>query len=283
MKKTWPIEIDCPNCAAKLEAALKKLPGVDDVTVNYVHKRITLEAADANFGAVTAAVLAKTAEIEPDTVIHVDGAGESAHEDQHCHDGHCDCGHDHAHDHPHEHAHDHDHGHSHGHSHGTAKGRTLLLRVGAAVALLFAGFLLKGLPAVSVGCFVAAYLAVGYDVLYRAFRNILRGEVFDENFLMSVASVGAMVMGEYAEAAAVMALYQVGEYFQDKAVDKSRASIAALMDIRPDHANLLQDGAAVEVSPERVKVGEMILVKPGEKLPLDGVILEGESALTPRR
>ena len=279
MKKTWPIEIDCPNCAAKLEAALKKLPGVTDVTVNYVHKRITLEAADAEFGAVTAAVLAKTAEIEPDTVIHVDGAGESAHEDQHCHDGHCDCGHDHAHDHPHEHAHDHDHGHDHGHSHGTAKGRTLLLRVGAAVALLFAGFLLKGLPVVGVGCFVAAHLAVGYDVLYRAFRNILRGEVFDENFLMSVASVGAMVMGEYAEAAAVMALYQVGEYFQDKAVDKSRASIAALMDIRPDHANLLQDGATVEVSPERVKVGEMILVKPGEKLPLDGVILEGESAL----
>ncbi|MBQ7849286.1 MAG: cadmium-translocating P-type ATPase [Clostridia bacterium] len=273
MKKTWPIEIDCPNCAAKLEAALKKLPGVDDVTVNYVHKRITLEAADADFGAVTAAVLAKTAEIEPDTVIHVDGAGESAHEDQHCHDGHCDCGHDHAHDHPHKHAHDHDHGH------GTAKGRVLLLRVGAAAALLIAGFLLESVPAVSVCCFVAAYLAVGYDVLYRAFRNILRGEVFDENFLMAVASIGAMVMGEYAEGAAVMALYQVGEYFQDKAVDKSRASITALMDIRPDHANLLKDGRTVEVSPEEVSVGDLILVKPGEKLPLDGVIVDGESAL----
>ncbi|MBE5797434.1 MAG: cadmium-translocating P-type ATPase [Clostridiales bacterium] len=151
------------------------------------------------------------------------------------------------------------------------------MRVCAAVGLLIAGYLLEGIPA--VGCFVAAYLTVGYDVLYRAFRNILRGEVFDENFLMAVASIGAMVMGEYAEGAAVMALYQVGEYFQDKAVDKSRASITALMDIRPDHANLLRDGAVLEVSPEAVRVGDLILVKPGEKLPLDGVIEEGESAL----
>ena len=267
MKKTWPIQIDCPNCAAKLEAALAKLPGVEAVTVNYVHKRITLQAADADFAAVTAAVLAKTAEIEPDTAIAVDGAGEESH--AHCH-GDC-CGHDH-------HGHDHDH---HGHSHGASKGRTLLIRVGAAVVLLAAGFLLAGRvhQAVSIACFVAAYLCVGYDVLWTALRNILRGEVFDENFLMAVASIGAMVMGEYAEGAAVMALYQVGEYFQDKAVDKSRASITALMDIRPDHANKLVDGAPVEVSPEEVAVGDLILVKPGEKLPLDGVVVEGESAL----
>ena len=268
MKKTWPIQIDCPNCAAKLEAALAKLPGVEAVTVNYVHKRITLQAADADFAAVTAAVLAKTAEIEPDTVIAVDGAGEESH--AHCHED-C-CGHDH-------HGHDHDH---HGHSHGGAsKGRTLLIRVGAAVVLLAAGFLLAGRvhQAVSIACFVAAHLCVGYDVLWTALRNILRGEVFDENFLMAVASIGAMVMGEYAEGAAVMALYQVGEYFQDKAVDKSRASITALMDIRPDHANKLVDGAPVEVSPEEVAVGDLILVKPGEKLPLDGVVVDGESAL----
>ncbi len=267
MKKTWPIQIDCPNCAAKLEAALAKLPGVEAVTVNYVHKRITLQAADADFAAVTAAVLAKTAEIEPDTVIAVDGAGEESH--AHCHEG-CCC-HDH-------YGHDHDH---HGHSHGASKGRTLLIRVGAAVVLLAAGFLLAGRvhQAVSIACFVAAYLCVGYDVLWTALRNILRGEVFDENFLMAVASIGAMVMGEYAEGAAVMALYQVGEYFQDKAVDKSRASITALMDIRPDHANKLVDGAPVEVSPEEVAVGDLILVKPGEKLPLDGVVVDGESAL----
>lgn len=290
MTKTWRIDIDCPNCAAKLEAALAKLPGVETVSVNYVHKRITLTAADADFAAVTQAVLAKTAEIEPDTVIHVEHADKKAHAHHHAHGEHCGCGHEHdescgyGHNHDdhegHSHGHSHDHGHDHGHFHGGgSKGRTLLLRVGAAVALLVVGRLTQGVPAVSVACFAAAYLAVGYDVLYRAFRNILRGEVFDENFLMAVASIGAMVMGEYAEGAAVMALYQVGEYFQDKAVDKSRASITALMDIRPDHANLLRDGAVVEVSPEMVAVGELILVKPGEKLPLDGVVVEGESAL----
>ncbi len=295
MKKTWPIEIDCPNCAAKLEAALAKVPGVTHVAVNYVHKRITLEAADADFAAVTAAVLAKTAEIEPDTVIHVEGEPEHgrhhhAHGEacgcghDHDHGGGCSCGHGHHdhghHDHGHHgHAHSH-HGHAHGHG-GAGKGRTLLLRVGATVALLAAGFLLTGRApaAVSIACFVLAYLSVGYDVLLTALRNILRGEVFDENFLMAVASIGAMIMGEYAEGAAVMALYQVGEYFQDKAVDRSRASISALMDIRPDHANLLRDGVPVEVSPEEVAVGDLILVKPGEKLPLDGVVVAGESAL----
>ncbi len=278
MRKTWPIEIDCPNCAAKLEAALQKLPGVEAVTVNYVQKRITLMAADADFEAVTAAMLDKTAEIEPDAVIHIDGAPEHSHH----HGAGCACGHDHHehHEHHHDH-HEHSHDHAHHHSHGgPGKGRTLLLRVGAAVILLAAGFLLEGwIPPVSIACFAAAYLAVSYDVLYTAFRNILRGDIFDENFLMAVASIGAMVMGEYAEGAAVMALYQVGEYFQDRAVDKSRASITSLMDIRSDHANLLQDGVPVEVSPETVAVGDLILVKPGEKLPLDGVVVEGESSL----
>ncbi len=282
MKKVWHIDIDCPNCAAKLEAALAKLPGVAAVSINYVHKRITLEAADADFAAVTQAVLEKTAEIEPDTVIHVDGesAANGHHDgcrlDHHEHDGHCSCGHDH-----HEQAHVHDHHHEHGHTHGGSegKGRTLLFRVGAAVVLLIGGYLIPGLPVLRAVCFMAAYLAVGYDVVYRAFRNILRGEVFDENFLMTVASIGAMIMGEFAEGVAVMALYQVGEYFQDKAVDQSRASITALMDIRPDHANVMRNGEIVEVKPESVSVGETVLVKPGEKLPLDGVVVEGESAL----
>ncbi|MBQ2954668.1 MAG: cadmium-translocating P-type ATPase [Clostridia bacterium] len=279
MKRTWPIEIDCPNCAAKLEAALAQLPGVQAVAVNYVHKRITLQAAEADFAAVTAAVLAKAAEVEPDAVIHTDGAAEAehGHAHHHHHDG-C-CGHNH-----HAQGHDHhDHAHGHNRSHGATarKGRTLLIRVGGAAALLAAGFLLTGRahPAVNVACFVAAYLAVGYDVLLTALRNILRGEIFDENFLMAVASLGAMAMGEFAEGAAVMALYQVGEYFQDKAVDKSRASITALMDVRPDRANLLRDGVPVEVSPEEVAVGDTILIRPGEKVPLDGVVVEGGSAL----
>ena len=267
MKKTWLIEIDCPNCAAKLERALAELPGVQHVSVNYVQKRITLEAADGQFAAVTAAVLAKAAEIEPDTVIHVDG-GEPEHHHGECHDDHCGCGHDHHRDH-----------HTHHHEHAVSAGRRLLLRALGAAALLATGFLLEEggwLPAV---CFIAAYLIAGYDVLLTALRNIRRGEVFDENFLMSVASIGAMAVGESAEGVMVMLLYQLGEYLQDKAVDKSRANIASLMDVRPDYANLLRDGEPVRVSPEEVAVGECILVRPGEKIPLDGVVIEGNSTV----
>ncbi len=294
MKKTWPIEIDCPNCAAKLERALAELPGVERVSVNYVQKRITLEAADDAFVAVTEAVLAKTAEIEPDTVIHVEETARHGHHHEHHarHDhGECACGHEH-HEHAecacgHENHHDHEccgrdhHGHDHEHHHDRAPGagRKLLIRTALVAALLAAGFLLP-IPgwgrAVLCG---AAYLIAGYDVLMTALRNIRRGEVFDENFLMAVASLGAMAVGEYAEGVMVMMLYQLGEYLQDKAVDKSRENIAALMDVRPDYANLLRDGEAVRVNPEEVAVGDCILVRPGEKIPLDGVIIDGASAL----
>ncbi len=274
MKKTWPIEIDCPNCAAKLERALAALPGVEAVSVNYVQKRITLEAAEEQFAAVTQAVLAKTAEIEPDTVIHVDGGEAHDHE----HDAHCACGHEHHHEHEHDHHHEYHHKHGHHHEHAAHAGRTLLIRCGIALGLLVLGHLLP-VQWLGMVCFIAAYLAAGYDVLWTALRNIRRGEVFDENFLMAVASLGAMLVGEAAEGVMVMLLYQVGEYLQDKAVDQSRANIAALMDVRPDYANLLRDGSDVRVSPEKVAVGDHILVRPGEKIPLDGVIIEGASTV----
>ena len=126
---------------------------------------------------------------------------------------------------------------------------------------------------------VAAYLISGYDVLLTALRNICRGRVFDENFLMAVASLGAMLVGESAEGVMVMLLYQLGEYLQHRAVNKSRTNIAALMDVRPETATLLEDGKPVTVKPEDVPVGACILVRPGEKIPLDGVIEEGASAL----
>ena len=126
---------------------------------------------------------------------------------------------------------------------------------------------------------VAAYLISGYDVLLTALRNICRGRVFDENFLMAVASLGAMLVGESAEGVMVMLLYQLGEYLQHRAVNKSRTNIAALMDVRPETATLLEDGKPVTVKPEDVPVGACILVRPGEKIPLDGVSEEGASAL----
>lgn len=127
--------------------------------------------------------------------------------------------------------------------------------------------------------FAAVYLVIGYDVLFRAVRNIAHGQVFDENFLMSVATLGAFVIGEYPETVAVMLFYQVGELFQSYAVGKSRNSISELMEIRPDKANVLRNGEETEVSPEEVEIGEIIVVKPGERVPLDGRVFEGESYL----
>jgi len=127
--------------------------------------------------------------------------------------------------------------------------------------------------------FLIPYLVIGWDVLWKAIRNILNGQVFDENFLMSVATIGALLIGEYPEAVAVMLFYQVGELFQNVAVSRSRQSISALMDIRPDYANIEREGQLVQVDPEEVAVGDVIVIKAGERVPLDGTVLEGTSAL----
>ena len=127
--------------------------------------------------------------------------------------------------------------------------------------------------------FLVPYLVIGWDILWRAARNIAHGQVFDENFLMALATLGALAIGEYPESVFVMLFYQVGEFFQSWAVGRSRQSIAALMDIRPDYANLEENGSTRRVDPEDVTVGETIVIRPGERVPLDGVVLEGVSTL----
>lgn len=126
---------------------------------------------------------------------------------------------------------------------------------------------------------IISYIIVGYDIILKAIRNIFRGKIFDENFLMSVATIGAFCIGEYPEAVAVMLFYQVGELFQQYAVDKSRKSVASLMDIRPDYANIIRNEKIEKVDPDEVNIGDIILIKPGEKIPLDGIITEGTSTL----
>ncbi len=164
----------------------------------------------------------------------------------------------------------------------TRKQKKMTIRIGISVVLLIAAVLVPYEGVWRFALFLPAYFVVGWDVLWKAIRNIAHGQVFDENFLMALATVGAFCTGffgegEYPEAVFVMVFYQVGELFQSYAVGKSRKSISALMDIRPDYANVERDGKLVQVDPEEVSVGDVITIKAGEKVPLDGVVLEGTS------
>lgn len=183
---------------------------------------------------------------------------ESAHEHEH-HDG-CGCGHDHVH-------------------HNT---KTLIIRLIAGGLLFASGIIAENLLTIqyiSDILYIASYIVLGYDIVWHAVKNILKGHLFDENFLMSIASLGAFLVGEHPEAVGVMLFYQVGEALQERAAQKSRNSITELMDIRPDYANIEADGEIKSVSPYSVNIGDIIVVKPGEKIPLDGVITSGETYL----
>lgn len=164
----------------------------------------------------------------------------------------------------------------------TKKQKTKLFKIALAFGLLIIAVLLPLSGWIALISFLPAYLIVGYGTLKSAITNVFHGEVFDENFLMSIATIGAIALGEYPEAVAVMLFYQVGELFESYAVDKSRKSITSLMDLRADYANLLTDGHLIKVDPDDVAVGQLIQVKPGEKIPLDGKIIAGSSSLDTR-
>lgn len=159
------------------------------------------------------------------------------------------------------------------------KQKKMLLRIIVGLVLFLAAVLLPLKGIARLAAFLIPYAVVGWDVLWRAVRNISHGQVFDENFLMSLATVGAFCTGEFPEGVAVMLFYQVGEWFQSYAVGRSRQSIASLMDIRPDYANMEREGQLVQVDPDEVAVGDVIVVKAGEKIPLDGIVLEGASSV----
>ena len=160
----------------------------------------------------------------------------------------------------------------------TKKQQRMLMRIGGAGALFIPGMILED-NVVGVVLLLAAYALIGWDILWRAAANIRQGHVFDENFLLAVATLGAIALGDYSEGVAVMLLYQIGEGLQGYAVQRSRRSISSLMDIRPDTACVLRDGAEEEVFPDEVEVGETIIVRPGERVPLDGIITKGEGHL----
>lgn len=209
---------------------------------------------------------------------HSHCCGHEHHEQEHHHD-HCGCGH--------EHGHNHDGGcgcgHDHNHEQDPAEARKELITLAAGAALLAVGLLLRaflpGTPLVGTVVLIAAFVVVAADIAVQAVNNIRHGDVFGENFLMTIAGIGAVCIGEIPEGVLVFLLYRFGEYLQTKAVSSSRKSISALLDVRPDRANLLENGQSREVDAQDVAVGQTILVRAGEKVPLDGVVVSGVSQL----
>ncbi|MBR5405619.1 MAG: heavy metal translocating P-type ATPase, partial [Oscillospiraceae bacterium] len=236
--------LDCPHCAGEIEREVAALPAVRSASVNLMEQTLTVESASA--AETLLPVIEQTVYThEPEVTVSL-FTRQNVKKEEH------------------------------------GESRTMGLRLISGAVLFGIGMVLSltGQPlAAMLALLIPAYLVLGYDVLWAAFRNILRGKVFDEHFLMSVSTLGAFAVGEYPEAAAVMLFYQIGEYFQSLAVQRSRRSIAALMDIRPDTAEVLRDGAFVPVPCESVVVGETVLVKPGMRIPLDGTVLEGDSML----
>ena len=153
------------------------------------------------------------------------------------------------------------------------KKKKVLIRIITAILLLVILSFVHTEEYVEFGLYLIPYLVIGYDILKKAFKGICNRQVFDENFLMAVATVGAILLGDYKEGVAVMLFYQIGELFQSYAVGKSRRNISSLMDIRPDYANIERDGTLEQVDPDEVEIGSIIVVQPGEKIPIDGVIV----------
>ena len=248
MKKCYQLQnIDCANCAAKIERAIGALDAVEEVNLVFATRQlyVTAEAPDSLLP--TMQQIADR--IEPGCVI-----GEQTQEHTH-HDG---CGHCHGHE---------------GHDHKQES--PLPLIVGA--VLFAAGIGLQQLhPLAGLAAYLAAYLVLGLQVLMTAGKNLLRGQVFDENFLMSIATIGAFVIGEYPEAVGIMLFYRVGEYFQERAVQRSRSQILDAADFRPDTV-LLATGQTIPA--EKAKAGDLLIVRPGDRIPLDGVVVEGSSQL----
>jgi Cd2+/Zn2+-exporting ATPase len=246
----------CPKCAAKIEKHVAALDGVSRALVDFSVQKLTIEARNAGqWDDIMTRTGAVIKQLEPaielrDMVLFPNKEAAKGKVD-------------------------------------SAPVSTWLRRISLALgmALFAAGMIFESVPSIALppllrlAVFLASYLLVGGEVLVKAIRNISKGEIFDENFLMGIATIGAFAIGEYPEGAAVMIFYRVGEAFQDYAVGRSRKSISALMDIRPDYANLKTAAGLQRVSPETVGAGDLIVVKPGEKIPLDGVVVEGFSAL----
>ena len=287
--------LGCANCAAKMEAKFNALPEVQEATVTFATKQLHLTAEDPDSLIEKLTQIAQTVEHEV-VIVPRDGhrhePSHERHHDHECgcghhhgHDHECSCGHHHGHDHEcscghqHEHGHEcgchHDHGHEeHHHEHGGDDKKAIQLGAG-----LFAVGLLLNLIGLDIGgalAFVAGYIVLGREVLATAWKNLTKGHVFDENFLMSIATLGAFTIGEFPEAVGVMLFYRVGEYFEHRAVERSRSQIMEAIDLRPEVVHL-ENGRTIPA--EEAAVGDILIVRPGDRIPLDGTVVSGESRI----
>lgn len=271
--------LNCANCANKIESKVNKISGVKEATVNFSTSVLTVEIHEEKLkDEIVKEIKSIVKKLEPHVSVQEKIYGKKININQEvCKSSCCSTSHS-SHN---ENSHSHEHGHSHEIKEnnegivGYVKDNLMLI-VGTIIYII--ALIYKGNEnLLSVLLFVASYLVIGWEVIWTAIKNISRGEIFDENFLMSIATLGAFFIGEYPEAVAVMLFYQVGEMFQGYAVSKSRKSISSLMNIRADYANVLRNGEEVKVDPQNVAINEIIIVKPGERVPLDGVVLDGRS------
>ena len=240
--KLYVKNLDCANCANKIEAYVRKMDNIKDASMNFSQGVLFVELQDASRSEDTIkAIMAVIPTLEDGVTVELEKTTEEEKPSR---------------------------------MFSFQENARLYLGI-----LLFAAAVVLEAQSWSVWLFLAAYVMAGGKVVYIALRNILKGEVFDENFLMSVATIGALAIGSYEEAVAVMIFYEIGEMFQSYAVNRSRKSISSLMNIRADYANLWKDGKGIRVSPEAVGLHDLIVIKPGERVPLDGVIVEGTSSL----
>ncbi|MGG7213600.1 heavy metal translocating P-type ATPase [Clostridium nigeriense] len=280
--------LTCANCANKIETRVNNLEGVKEANLNFTTSTLLIET-DGSKEENDIILEAKDIinKLEPEVKIYnkderninvenlnrctsgVCSVGEEGGHRNHHHEAHENHGHT-----SHE-GHSHEHSHDHSHSEPITLKENLRLIIGAIIFAI--AILLKDDSVIKVALFVVSYLLIGGNVILTAVKNILRGEVFDENFLMTVATLGAFFIGEYPEGVAVMLFYEIGELFQSYAVNRSRKSITSLMNIRAEYANVIKNGKEEKVNPETVNIEEVILVKPGERVPLDGVIIDGSS------
>ena len=268
--------LNCANCANKIETKVNKINGIENASLNFSTTVLTVEInKEEEKNNIVNEIKSIVKKLEP----HVKVIEKTDNKDikvnkSECTSSCCTNSHEHESNNEEHHGHTHEFKENNGFL-GYAKDNLLLI-IGTIVYIIALAYKSND-NLLSFILFGASYLIIGGEVILNAIKNIIRGEIFDENFLMSIATIGAFFIGEYPEAVAVMLFYQIGEVFQGYAVNKSRKSISSLMNIRADHANVLRDDKEIRVSPEDVSIGEFIIVKPGERVPLDGTILEGTS------